>query len=116
MENQTDKSETTNSVTSAPIVMNNVQNQACNHFFKVFGTDRAKIVLLSNHGHGLTSLKRRYVMLAAASLIVLVFLSLFLIFNKPGKQVSAEPFYVGVEFAYGNQFSQLKALVDKVEN
>jgi hypothetical protein len=55
-------------------------------------------------------------MLAAALLIVLVSLSLFLIFKKPGKQVPAGPFYVGVEFAYGSQFSQLKALVDKVEN
>ena len=26
------------------------------------------------------------------------------------------PFYLGVEFSYGDQFSQLKALVDKVEN
>jgi hypothetical protein len=29
---------------------------------------------------------------------------------------SARLFYVGVEFAYGSQFSQLKALVDKVKN
>ena len=26
------------------------------------------------------------------------------------------PFYVGVEYAYGNQFSQVKALVDKVKD
>ena len=34
------------------------------------------------------------------------------------KQTSTttRPFYVGVEFAYANQFSQLKALVDKVKN
>lgn len=61
-------------------------------------------------------MNRRYVILAAVLLIVLVSISLFLTFNKPGKQVSAGPFYVGVEFAYGSQFSQLSALVDKVRN
>src|SRR5208282_3519551 len=43
-------------------------------------------------------------------------LSLFLTVNILKKQASTRPFYVGVEFAYGNQFSQLKALVDKVKD
>jgi len=60
-------------------------------------------------------LNRKYVILAAGLLIILISVSLFLIL-KPAKQVSARQFYLGVEFAYGSQFSQLKALVDKVEN
>ena len=49
-------------------------------------------------------------------LILLISISLFLTLNKPSKQVSSRPFYLGVEFAYGSQFNQLKALVDKVKN
>jgi hypothetical protein len=60
-------------------------------------------------------LNRKYVILVAVLLIVLISVSLFLTL-KPVKQVSTRLFYVGVEFAYGSQFSQLKALVDKVEN
>ncbi|HMK94570.1 MAG TPA: hypothetical protein VK536_04125 [Candidatus Limnocylindrales bacterium] len=56
-------------------------------------------------------MRRKYVIAAATVLIVLISVSLFLIL-KP----SARPFYVGVEFAYGSQFSQLKALVDKVKD
>jgi hypothetical protein len=54
--------------------------------------------------------------LAAVLLIVLISLSLFLTVNMLRKQASTRPFYVGVEFAYSNQFSQLKALVDQVKN
>jgi hypothetical protein len=61
-------------------------------------------------------LNRKYVILAAVLLIVLISLSLFLTVNLLRKQASTRPFYVGVDFAYGNQFSQLKALVDKVKN
>ena len=57
-------------------------------------------------------MKRRYILLAAVVLIVMVSLSLFFTFNKPASTTT--PIYLGVEFTYGNQFSQLKALVDKV--
>jgi hypothetical protein len=49
-------------------------------------------------------------------LIALISVSLFLTLDKPSKQNVVRPFYVGVEYAYGNQFSQVKALVDKVKN
>ncbi|MGD0203772.1 MAG: hypothetical protein ABSC20_07715 [Candidatus Bathyarchaeia archaeon] len=61
-------------------------------------------------------LNRKYVILAAVLLIVLISLSLFFTANMFSKHTSTRPFYVGVEFAYGNQFSQLKALVDQVKN
>ena len=61
-------------------------------------------------------MNRKFVILTAVLLIVLISLSLFLTVNILRKQVSTMPFYVGVEFAYGNQFSQLKALVDKVKD
>ena len=61
-------------------------------------------------------MNRKYVILAAVLLIVLISLSLFLTVNMLRKQASTRPFYVGVEFAYSNQFSQLKALVDQVKN
>jgi hypothetical protein len=60
-------------------------------------------------------LNRKYVIVTAVLLIVLISVSLFLTL-KPIKQVTPRSFYMGVEFAYGSQFSQLKALVDKVEN
>ena len=44
------------------------------------------------------------------------FCSAFLTVNVASKQTSTRPFYVGVEFDYGNQFSQLKALVDQVKD
>jgi hypothetical protein len=56
-------------------------------------------------------LNRKYVIIAAVLLITLISVSLFLILKS-----SARLFYVGVEFAYGSQFSQLKALVDKVKD
>ena len=49
-------------------------------------------------------------------LIILIGLSLFLVINPFSNKTSTRPFYVGVEFAYSNQFSQLKALVDQVKN
>jgi hypothetical protein len=49
-------------------------------------------------------------------LILLISISLFFTVNTLSKKASTKPFYVGVEFAYGNQFSQLKALVDQVRN
>ena len=43
------------------------------------------------------------------------FVSLFLSFEPTGK-APQRPFYVGVEFAYGDQFNQVKAMVDQVRN
>ena len=53
----------------------------------------------------------------AISLIVIVFLSLFLLFNwGSSNQTPGREFYVGVEYAYGNQSSEVIALVDKVKD
>ena len=59
-------------------------------------------------------MSRKSVVLAAAVLIIVFFFSLILAF-EPSKQISARPFYVGVEFAFGSQFSQVKAMVDEVK-
>jgi hypothetical protein len=61
-------------------------------------------------------LNRRYAILAAVLLILVITISLFFTVNPLSKKASNSPFYVGVEFAYGNQFSQLKPLVDQVKN
>ncbi len=60
-------------------------------------------------------MNRKIVTVAAEVLIVLIAASLFLTLTARD-QVSARPFYFGVEFAYGSQFSQLKALADKVKD
>jgi hypothetical protein len=62
-------------------------------------------------------LKRNLTIVAAVTVIVIVFLSLFLIQNYLSSSQNPplpREFYVGVMFAYGNQTSQVKALVDKV--
>ena len=59
-------------------------------------------------------MKRKYAIAAATVLIVLISITVLIsanFFSKP----SPRQFYVGVEFAYGDQFSQVKALVDKVQ-
>lgn len=56
-------------------------------------------------------MNRKYVVVAAVLLIILVSISLFLILKPEARQ-----FYLGVEYAYGGQFSQVKALVDKVKS
>ena len=61
-------------------------------------------------------MNRKHAILAAVLLIALITVSVFLTANMFSKQTSTRPFYVGVEFAYGNQFSQLKALVDQVKS
>ena len=61
-------------------------------------------------------MNRTTLTLAAILLIILVVVSLFLTFNVSIKKAPTSPFYVGVEFGYGNQFSQLKSLVDRVKN
>ncbi len=59
-------------------------------------------------------LNRKYLILAAALLVVSISVSLFLTL-KPSSETPTRPFYLGVEFAYGSQFSQVKALVDAVK-
>jgi hypothetical protein len=61
-------------------------------------------------------LNRKYAVLAAVLLIVLVALSLFFTVNLFSKQASSKSFYVGVESAYADQFGEVKALVDKVKD
>ena len=60
-------------------------------------------------------LKRKYVILAAVLLIAIIATSLILTYNTLTVKTPTKQFFVGVEFAYGNQFSQLKTLVDKVK-
>jgi hypothetical protein len=61
-------------------------------------------------------LKRKYAVLAAVLLAVLISLTLFLVVKPSYLQPLSKPFYVGVEFDYSNQFSALQALVDKVKD
>ena len=60
-------------------------------------------------------LNRKYAVVAAVILIVLIAMSLFIFTNVFSNKASPRQFYVGVDFAYGDQFSQVKALVDKVK-
>jgi len=48
--------------------------------------------------------------------IVVIGLSIFLTLNWSSSQPSHRQFYVGVEYAYGNQTMEVKALVDKVKD
>ncbi len=51
-------------------------------------------------------MNRRYAILAAVLLILVITISLFFTVNPLSKKASNSPFYVGVEFAYGNQFNR----------
>lgn len=64
-------------------------------------------------------MKRNLTIVVAVTVIVIVVLSLFLIQNylsSSQNPTAPREFYVGVMFAYGNQTSQVRALVDKVAN
>jgi hypothetical protein len=61
-------------------------------------------------------LNRKNLTVAAILLIALISISLFLTLNSSNKTTPTRPFYLGVEFAYGNQYEQVKALVDKVKD
>ena len=61
-------------------------------------------------------MNRKYAIAAAVVLIVSVSLMLFITFGLPSKPAPSREFYVGVEYAYGDQFGQVKALVDKVKD
>ena len=67
-------------------------------------------------------MNRKLAALTATLLIALIVLSLFLAINRFSNQTSSRQFYLGVEYAYGNnqttqvQVSQIQALVDKVKD
>jgi hypothetical protein len=69
-------------------------------------------------------LNRKILILFASTLILLIALSLFIVLNafSDQTQIKVRPFYVGVEYAYGNnqtsevQISQIQALVNKVKD
>ena len=61
-------------------------------------------------------MNRKYYIFAAVLLIALISISLFVTLNNSGKPTPTRPFYLGVEFAYGSQYGQVKALVDKVKD
>jgi hypothetical protein len=61
-------------------------------------------------------LNRKLAILTAILLFAVIVLSLFLALNWFSSQTSPRQFYLGVEFAYGNQVSEVKALVDKVKD
>ncbi len=54
--------------------------------------------------------------ISAILLIAVIVISLFFALNRFNSQTSSRPFYLGVEYAYGNQTSEVKALVDKVKD
>jgi hypothetical protein len=62
-------------------------------------------------------LNHKLIILVAVVLVVSAILSLFLVQNwLSSNQTPGREFYVGVMFAYGNETSQVKALVDKVKD
>lgn len=67
-------------------------------------------------------LNRKLASIAAIVLVVLISLSLFLALTSFSNQTAGKPFYVGVEYAYGDkqtaqvQVSQIEALVNKVKD
>jgi hypothetical protein len=61
-------------------------------------------------------LNRKLVIITSTVLIALIILSLFIATNLLSNKPQPREFYVGVEFAYGDQASEVKALVDKVRD
>jgi hypothetical protein len=61
-------------------------------------------------------LNRKLVTLTTLTLVIVVVLSLLLTVNLFSQQNQSREFYVGVEYAYGSQVSEVEALVDKVKN
>jgi hypothetical protein len=64
---------------------------------------------------GRKALNRKIAIIASVALIVLISATVLIADNLYSNPRSNRQFYVGVEFAYGDQFGQVKALVDKVE-
>ena len=65
---------------------------------------------------GRRALNRKIAIIASVALIVLISATVLIADNLYSNPPSNRQFYVGVEFAYGDQFSQVQALVDKVES
>jgi hypothetical protein len=67
-------------------------------------------------------LNHKIPILTATVLIVLIVISLFIALNAFNNQTTDRPFYVGVEYAYGNnqtpevQLAQIESLVSKVKD
>ena len=61
-------------------------------------------------------MNRKLTIIIAILLIALVVASLFLVIELLSPKTSGREFYVGVDYAYGNQVSEVKALVDKVKD
>ncbi len=62
-------------------------------------------------------MSRTFIIAVAVGLIVIIIVSLFIVLNWYGNnQAAGREFYVGVEYAYGNQIGEVKALVDKVKD
>lgn len=61
-------------------------------------------------------MNRKLAIPTAILLIAVIVVSLFLAVNWFSSQTSPRQFYLGVEYAYGNQTSEVKALVDKVKD
>ena len=61
-------------------------------------------------------MNRKFTILIAILLMVVIILSLFLALNWYSSKTSNRQFYVGVEYAYGSQAGEVKALVDKVKD
>jgi hypothetical protein len=61
-------------------------------------------------------LNRKLTIAITSILIVVIVLSIFLALNGHSNQAAPRQFYLGVEYAYGNQTSEVKALVDKVKD
>ena len=60
---------------------------------------------------------RKAIVITSISLIVIILISLFLLFNwGSSNQNPSRDFYIGVEYAYGNQSSEVSSLVDKVKD
>ena len=64
----------------------------------------------------MSHLNRKLTALTAILLIALIVASLFLAANLFSRQTPSREFYVGVEYAYGDQAAGVKALVDKVKD
>jgi hypothetical protein len=61
-------------------------------------------------------LNHRLVIVTSTVLITLIVISVFLAANLFSNKEKPREFYVGVEFAYGDEASQVKTLVDKVKD
>jgi hypothetical protein len=60
-------------------------------------------------------MNRKFIFVAAIGLLAFIFVSSLLI-NDFINQTQSKTFYIGVEYAYADDTTQLKALVDKVQN